>query len=107
MGQLTGFPFPAGAANVYRVEGRGGAPAVQASGFTNIVDIARGKRGVLYVLQISSTGLAGPDGTQSELAAGQLQQPTGIAVAKNGDVYVANEGGSPTDAKIVRIPTTD
>jgi hypothetical protein len=87
---------------------------VHASGFTNVVDIARGKGGVLYVLQISSTGLLpppspgrlirlAPDGTKTELAAGQLEHPTGVAVAKNGDIYVANRGGSPNNAQIVRI----
>jgi hypothetical protein len=112
VGQLTGFPFPVGAANVFHVEG--GAPAVHAGGFTNIVDLARARDGGLYVLQITTMGLAGPpspgklvhlaaDGTQTELAAGQLQHPTGVAVARNGDVYVANKGGSPNDAEIVRI----
>ena len=36
VGQLTGFPFPVGGANVYRVR-PGKAPTVYASGFTNIV----------------------------------------------------------------------
>ncbi len=113
VGQLTGFPFPVGAANVFHVEA-GGAPAVHASGFTNIVDVARARDGGLYVLQITTQGLAGPpspgklvhlaaDGTQTELAAGKLQHPTGVAVARNGDVYVANNGGSPGDAQIVRV----
>jgi hypothetical protein len=113
VGQLTGFPFPVDAANVFHVEGSG-AMAVHASGFTNVVDIARGKGGVLYVLQISTTGLLpppspgklirlAPDGTQTELAAGQLEHPTAVTVAKNGDVYVANRGGSPNNAQIVRI----
>jgi hypothetical protein len=66
------------------------------------------------VLQISSAGLLGPpsrgrrlrvdrDGTRTELAAGQLQEPTGLAVTRRGDVYVANNGGSPTDGQIVRV----
>src|SRR4029450_9905778 len=40
VGQLTGFPFPAGAANVYRVPADGGAPTIFSSGFTKIIDIA-------------------------------------------------------------------
>jgi hypothetical protein len=116
VGELTGFPFPAGAANVFRVSGSGGTPAVFASGFTNVVDLARGRDGSLYVLQMTSLGLlAGPDnnpgrliriapdGTRTELAAEQLQQPTGLAVTRRGDVYVANKGGSPDDAEIVHI----
>ena len=47
VGQLTGFPFPVGGANVYRVPAGGGTPTVYASGFTNIVDIAFGKDGSL------------------------------------------------------------
>lgn len=115
VGQLTGFPFPAGAANVFRVRGRGG-PTVAASGFTTVVDVANGPRGSLYVLQIASDSLAGPptpgrllrvnrDGSRTELAAGQLQEPTGLAVDGR-NVYVANNGGSPTDGQIVRIRDT-
>ena len=113
VGQLTGFPFPAGAASVFHVE-TGSDPEVHAEGFTNIVDVARGRNGVLYVLQISTTGIAGPpspgrlvrvaaNGSQTELAAGLLENPTGIAVRRNGDIYVANNGGSPDAAEIVRI----
>jgi hypothetical protein len=115
VGQLTGFPFPVGAANVYRVVAAE-TPTIQAKGFTNIVDVAYGPDGSFYVLQISSNGLAAPppnpgklirvaeNGTQTELAAGQLTEPTGVTVAKNGDVFVANQGGSPGDGQIVRIP---
>ena len=113
VGTLTGFPFPVGGATVYSVPA-GGEPVPRATGFTNIVDIARGPGGSVYVLQLTTTGLAGPpspgklvrvgaDGSQTELAAGQLQQPTGLAVARNGDVYVATDGSSPDDAAIVRV----
>jgi len=40
MSQLTGFPFPVGAANVYRVDRKTGAAEIFASGFTNIMDLA-------------------------------------------------------------------
>ncbi|CAA9465602.1 MAG: hypothetical protein AVDCRST_MAG65-251 [uncultured Solirubrobacteraceae bacterium] len=113
VGQLTGFPFPAGTAQLFRVRG-GGDPTVKARGFTTIVDVAVGRRGTVYVLQISANGLAADpspgklirisrNGRQTELAAGRLQQPTGLAVAPNGDVYVANRGGSATRGQIVRI----
>jgi hypothetical protein len=116
VGQLTGFPFPAGEANVYRVGGRG-TPQVESDGYTNIVDLAAGPRDSLYVLQIVSNGLTAEDpgpgklihlmanGSKHELAAGQLTQPTGVAVGPDGDVYVADRGGSPTDGRIVRVPT--
>jgi hypothetical protein len=57
--QLTGFPFPPGAANVYRLNPRTGAVTVFASGFTNIMDLAFGKNGTLYVLEIDHDGLLG------------------------------------------------
>ena len=38
--QLTGFPFIPTAANIYRVDQRGGEPEVYASGFTNVTDLA-------------------------------------------------------------------
>jgi hypothetical protein len=117
VGLLTGFPFPAGAANVFHVEA-GSDPEVHAEGFTTIVDVAHGRGGVLYVLQISSNGFLGApspgklvrvaaDGEQTELAAGLLENPTGLAVRRNGDIYVANRGGSPDAAEIVRIAGRD
>jgi sugar lactone lactonase YvrE len=113
VGQLTGFPFPMGQARVFRVKGAN-KPRTQASGFTTIVDVAAGRDGSLYVLQISTDGLAGapgpgrlfrlaPGGGRSELAAGMLEQPTGVVVAGNGDVYVANRGTSATGGQIVRV----
>lgn len=45
---MTGFPFPIGGARVYRVE-EGEDPEIYADGFTNIIDIAFGKDGSLYV----------------------------------------------------------
>jgi hypothetical protein len=117
VGQLTGFPFPPGEAKVFRVDGHD--ISIEAKGFTNVVDVAKGPDGALYVLQISSAGLAaqapspgkliriGPDGTQTELLPGRLQEPTGVTVSGNGDVYVTNNGGSPTDGQILRVATTD
>ncbi len=111
VGQLTGFPFPAGRANVFAVDGP--APTVLHSGFTNIVDIARGPDESLYVLQISARGLLVPtspgrlvqvtrDGARIELLEGHLQRPTGLAVGRDGDVYVTNRGAT-TNAEILRI----
>jgi sugar lactone lactonase YvrE len=114
VGQLTGFPFPVGGASVFQVTGRA-APAAIAQGLTTVVDVARGPGGSIYALQITTGGLAAPpspgklvriapDGTQTELAAGQLVQPTGMAVARNGDIYVANQGTSARGGQVVRIP---
>jgi hypothetical protein len=60
--ELTGVPFPPGAANVYRVDAMTGVRTVAHTGFTNIVDLASGPDGDLLVLQISANGLASPMG---------------------------------------------
>ncbi|MGN6251647.1 MAG: ScyD/ScyE family protein [Marmoricola sp.] len=53
--QLTGFPFPEGAAQIFRVA-RGQAPTVWATGLTNVTDLAwRGHR--LYAVEIAEHGL--------------------------------------------------
>jgi sugar lactone lactonase YvrE len=57
VGQLTGFPFPIGGANIYRVPAEGGTPEIVATGFTHIVDLAFGPDGSLYVLEIATNGL--------------------------------------------------
>jgi sugar lactone lactonase YvrE len=105
VGQLTGFPFPVGAANIYRVPASGGTPTVAASGFTHIVDLTFGPDGSLYVVEIAKNGLLGafdgndwtgaliriaPDGTRTELIPGALTAPGGVAVASDGTIYVTN-----------------
>ena len=109
VGQLTGFPFPAGAANVYRVPADGGTPEIFASGFTKIIDIAFAPDGLLYVLQIGASGgpppVGGPgvlirvepDGTQTTIVAagGGLVAPGGIAFDRDGTIYVTNHSVEP------------
>ena len=109
VGQLTGFPFPPGGANVFSVPAAGGEPVVDQDGFTNIVDIALGPDGSLYVLEFNAGGilsidpanpatLAGrltrilPDGSRQEIAGAGLNAPTGLAVDAAGNVYVAVYG---------------
>jgi hypothetical protein len=62
VGQLTGFPYPPGAARVYRVL-PGQAPTIYAEGFTNIIDIGFSSDGTLYVLEIAHHGLLSFDPT--------------------------------------------
>jgi hypothetical protein len=113
VGQLTGFPFPVGGASVYRVV-PGHEPAVVASGFTNIVDVAVDRRGRVYVLEIAKNGLlsgdpAGAlyrvdrDGHRTELAVGRLTAPGGVAVDEDGTVYVSNKSTSAGDGELLRI----
>ena len=118
VGQLTGFPFPVGAANIYRVPANGGAPTVFASGFTHIVDLTFGPDGSLYVVEIAKNGLLAafngndwtgaliriaPDGTRTELVPGALTAPGGVAVGSDGALYVTNNGIFSNTGEVIRI----
>ncbi len=108
--QLTGFPFPAGAANIYRVPMSGGDPEVAYSGFTSVVDIAFGPDGSLYVAQISDNLLTGalgsivkvaPDGSRSTIFQGPFLG--GVEVGPDGAVYVTTGAVFPGGGTVVRI----
>ena len=116
VGELTGFPFPAGQANVYRVPAEGGDPEVYASGFTNVVDIAFGPDGTLYVLEYQHHGMMSGDltgglwavpagGGEPELiATDPLVQPGGILVAEDGTIYISNNAmGKDSTGEILAI----
>jgi hypothetical protein len=118
VGQLTGFPFPVGAANIYRVPAGGGAPTVFASGFTHIVDLTFGPDGSLYVVEIAKNGLLAafngndwtgaliriaPDGTRTELVPGALTAPGGVAVGSDGALYVTNNAIFSNIGEVIRI----
>jgi hypothetical protein len=111
-GQLTGFPFPAGGASVWRVM-PGAAPQVRTGGLTQITDIAFGRDRSLYVVEYATRPLAGPpspgalirlrpNGTMQELAAGTLRQATGVAVDRR-FAYVSNRGAEAGRGQVVRI----
>ncbi len=117
VGQLTGFPFPIGGANVYRVPRRGGTPEVYATGFTNIVDLAFDPSGTLYVLQIGNglnpepgPPLASPgslvrvnaDLSHTVVYTG-LFYPGGVAFDRDGVAYVTNNGILPGVGEVLRI----
>jgi hypothetical protein len=113
VGQLTGFPFPPGAASVWAIK-PDGSTYPYATGFTNIVDIAWGPKGSLYVLEIASAGLLSgdptgalirvwPDGHQTTVASTGLVTPTGVAIAKDGTVYVTNYGTSAGKGEVLNI----
>ena len=116
MSQLTGFPFPADEASVFRIDPRTGAFTVFETGFTNIMDLAFDKRGTLYVLEIDSDSLLGPSrsgaihaitkkGERSVVVPpdGTLTEPGGIAVGRHGALYVTNFSRSPDGGQVLKI----
>jgi hypothetical protein len=114
VGQLTGFPFPVGGARVFRVV-PGHRPQVFARGFTNIIDIAFDRHGRLHVLEIASDGiLAGTfsgrlvrvnrNGSRTVLASEGLFAPGGFAIARDGSIYVTNNGILAGAGQVLRIP---
>jgi hypothetical protein len=118
--QLTGFPFPVGAASVFRVDPRSGEFTTYASGFTNAMDLAFGRDGTLYVLEIDSDSLLAPgtDGglwavppggapQRIELPAGTLTMPGGIAVGRRGELYVTNHAAEAGAGEVLRIELDD
>lgn len=113
--QLTGFPFPVGGANVWRVE-PGSDPAVYAGGFTNILDLEFAADGSLYVLEMFTRSLLSgdptgaitridTDGGRTLIAREGLITPTDLTIGPDHALYVTNFATSPTDGVVVRIPT--
>lgn len=118
VGQLTGFPFPVGGANVYRVTADGNV-SIYAEGFTNIIDLAFDTNGNLYVLEMVTGGLlnagedlstlaskiikVAPDGSRTEIPSEGLFFATGLAVGPDGAIYVSNFGVMPGMGQVVRI----
>ncbi len=115
VGELTGFPFLPGNANVYRIMPRQ-QPQVYAGGFTAIHDIAFGPDGSLYVLEIASDLIAceffgeclgrlirvAPNGARTVVAR-DLLFPGGVAVNSAGEVYVTLFSTMPGMGMVVRV----
>ena len=114
---LTGFPFTAGTASVYRVV-PGQTPTPYATGLTMVTDLAFGSDGSLYTLQHASAmppsmfPFAGPGairkvppggGAVSTLVAGGLPRATGLAVGPEGALYVSVNGASSDNGAVWRI----
>ena len=117
MSQLTGFPFPAGGASVYRINPRTGAvqassPAASRTSWTSrSTSTARStcsrstptgcssRPAFGSITAISKRGVRSvivpPDGT--------LTEPGGIAVGKHGDLFVTNFARSPDEGQVLRI----
>jgi hypothetical protein len=111
VGELTGAPFCAGAANVYRVV-PGQAPTVYCSGFTTIIDLAFGPDGNLYVAE-HSTGpvffaLPGDvvrvgSGCAKTVVTPPLTRPGSLAFGRDGKLYVSVNSTSAGTGQVVRI----
>ncbi len=117
VGELTGFPFPIGAARVYRVV-PGQEPEVYAEGFTNIIDLAFDPNGQLYVLEITKNGLLAAemggdftgalirveaDGSHTEVASDGLVTPAGLAIGQDGSIYISNYGVFAGAGEVLRL----
>lgn len=99
VGQLTGFPFVPGSASVFRVGAYGEVDPV-VSGFTNIIDLAMGPDGTLYILEIATNGLLSGDptgalwawdhGNLTLVASDELVLPGAVAVGRDGSLYISN-----------------
>jgi hypothetical protein len=118
VGELTGVPFPEGAAQIYRVV-PGQAPEVFLTGFTHIIDLEFDDAGNLYVLQIASDSLltgdsetgalirVQPNGARETLAEG-LVMPGGMALGPHHDaVYITNCSVCVGAGEVLRIPLHD
>lgn len=121
IGTLTGFPFPVGAAGVFQHDFANGTTSAAYTGFTTIIDLDFDAAGNLYVLQISSNGLAAPggpgsgvlikvapDGTRSTLVDAGLIAPGGVAIEETGSqwgptLYVSTHTSMPAGGTVLRI----
>lgn len=118
--ELSGFPFDPRYARIWRIV-PGQRPTVYARGFTNISAIAFDRQGRLLVLEIDRSGLrdthapgelirVDADGRRTVLVSTGLSSPTGVAVATDGSIFIANNGTSPATGRgahgeIVRVLT--
>jgi len=110
VGELGGEPFEPGSSVVYRI-GPHGRLTAYARGFTAIEDIAFDAQGRLLVLEIDQKGLDDPGFDTGSPASGAiirvsrsgrrmtlldtgLSYPTGLAVGRDGVLYVTNDGVS-------------
>jgi len=119
VGELTGAPFPVGAARVLRVPANGGTPVEVATGFTNIIDVDFDSvRNAFYVLEHDADGIIPPTGpglngkltrintqtgARTVLASTDFPKPGGLAIGSDGAVYVTRRTGLQGLGDVVRI----
>jgi len=133
VGVLNGFPFRPGSSHVWRIDPDADGAfcsvntpdpdcTIAATGFTAIQDIAINQNnGTLYVYELAADGVlafeAGFESGQfppavllkvkndrrTELVPGQLSQPGGVAVARNGTVFVTDGVFNPDGGRRARV----
>ena len=110
MSTLTGAPFVAGAAAIWRVV-PGQAPTVYVGGFKTITDFDFGPDGTLYLVQFASGPFFGqpgllirvpPNGAPQTINS-SLTNPTGVLVGPGGAIYVSNRGNVAGVGEVLRI----
>jgi glucose/arabinose dehydrogenase len=109
--ELTGAPFAAGTARIYRLV-PGEEPTIFLTGFKTVIDLDFGPDGSLYVLEHASGPVffggpgrvirVAPDGTRIDAVTG-LTRPTSVAVDRDGTIYVTNRGISVGIGEVWRI----
>lgn len=130
VGELKGFPAPAGESNIWRISPKangarcGESPdcvKVFDGGFTSVIDLAFGEDGLLYVTEfdekswaaveifgtpaggtINACNLKSRKCTEVKKA---LPQPTAIAFDKDGALWSTQKALTPDGAEVVRIRT--
>jgi hypothetical protein len=114
VGQLTGFPFQAETAQVFRINGEG-QPEVYAGEFTHISDLAFDESGGLYVLEYDADGMltgsdegaliyVSPDGkTRTTIADDELINPTGLEIGSDGNIYISNKGFTAGEGEVLKL----
>ncbi|HYW21678.1 MAG TPA: ScyD/ScyE family protein [Nodularia sp. (in: cyanobacteria)] len=112
--EYTGFPFPEGGANIYRV-GDDGIPTIYAEGFTQLMDLEFDQDGNLYALQYANESAwkgnqdgalikIAADGDRTNILSGNgLESPTALTIGLDGSIYIANRGDRPGEGQIIRI----
>jgi len=115
VGELTGFPFTQGAANIYSIAPGSGVASLFATGFTNLTDLTFGPDGNLYALSYDLDGILGPqteggifkvlaDGTFERVYSTGLINPAGLAIGNDGSFYVSIFSDGPAGAgQVLRV----
>ena len=118
VGQLTGAPFFKGASTIWRVPPEGGSASPYITSLTAVVDLAFDKAGTLYIVEIASGFVPGP-GADPGVGNGRLLRkpkngdlevvleglvfPAGIAVGRDGALYLTNFGIFPGGGQVLRV----